>query len=425
MVLSRFRAVRCAGLLAVAAVSAVGVLPADARPAAPRDRWTQTWGAAVQQPVDGAEGDVPNWSRRGFSGESVRQVVRVGVGGSRVRIRLSNRFGRAPLRVAGVAVARSGGGAQAWPGTTRKVMFRHSGATVVPAGGEAVSDAVALSTSPLEKLVVTLYFAGRTGPATFHRVGQATSYRATGNHLADAPATAYTRTSQSGYYLGGIDVSGSLPAGRHTVVAWGDSATDGVGATPDADGRYTDDLAERLVTARRHVGVVNAGIAGNMLLTSSPCFGEKGTARFRRDVLDRPGVRTVILELGGNDIGANWSEGRCFPSSHRPVSARQITDAYRELIRAAHERGIKVIGATVIPLKGYPGYSAKVERLRQQVNHWIRTSRVYDAVVDFDRAMADPAHPDRPRPGYVYEDGLHPNDAGYHALANAFDLADL
>ncbi|MFJ9466225.1 SGNH/GDSL hydrolase family protein [Streptomyces caniferus] len=273
--------------------------------------------------------------------------------------------------------------------------------------------------------MVSLYFAGRTGPATFHRVGQATSYRASGNHLADAPAAAYTRTSQSSYYLGGVDVSGSVPAGRKTVVAWGDSATDGVGATPDADGRYTDDLVERLVTGRRQVGVVNAGIAGNTLLTSSSCFGEKGTARFRRDVLDRPGVRTVIVELGGNDIGANWSEGPCLPPSHRPVSARQITHAYGELVRAAHERGIKVIGATVIPLKGYPGCSAKVERLRQQVNHWIRTSRVYDAVVDFDRAMADPAHPDRPRPGYVYEDGLHPNDAGYHALANAFDLTEL
>ncbi|MFG2826509.1 GDSL-type esterase/lipase family protein [Streptomyces sp. NPDC048434] len=160
-------------------------------------------------------------------------------------------------------------------------------------------------------------------------------------------------------------------------------------------------------------------------LTSSSCFGEKGTTRFRRDVLGRPGVRTVILELGGNDIGANWSKDPCLPSSHTPVSARQITDGYRELVRAAHERGIKVIGATVIPLKGYPGSSAKVERLRQQVNHWIRTSRVYDAVVDFDRALADPAHPDRPRPGYVYQDGLHPNDAGYHALADAFALTEL
>lgn len=424
MVFFRFRAVRCAGLL-MAAVSVVGVVPAEAHSAVPRGHWTQTWGAAVQRPVDGSEGDAPNWSKRGFRGESVRQVVRISVGGSRVRIRLSNRFGSRPLRVDGAVVARSGGRGQAWPGTTRKLTFRHSGSTVVPAGREAVSDAVAMSTSPLEKLVVSLYFAGRTGPATFHRVGQATSYRATGNHLADAPAAAYTRTSQSSYYLGGVDVSGSVPAGRNTVVAWGDSATDGVGATPDADGRYTDDLVERLVTGRRQVGVVNAGIAGNMLLTSSSCFGEKGTARFRRDVLDRPGVRTVIVELGGNDIGANWSEGPCLPSSHRPVSARQITHAHGELVRAAHERGIKVIGATVIPLKGYPGYSAKVERLRQQVNHWIRTSRVYDAVVDFDRAMADPAHPDRPRPGYVYEDGLHPDDAGYHALANAFDLTEL
>ncbi|MGW3007295.1 SGNH/GDSL hydrolase family protein [Streptomyces sp. NPDC001219] len=303
--------------------------------------------------------------------------------------------------------------------------FRRSGSTVVPVGGEVVGDAVSLPTSPLEKLVVTLYFAGKTGPATFHRVGLARSYRAGGNHLNDVSAEAYRQSSQSSYFLSGVDVSGPFRAKRNTVVALGDSATDGVGATAEADRRYTDGLAERLVAGRRKVGVANAGIAGNMLLTSSSCFGEKGVTRFRRDVLGRPGVRTVIVELGGNDIGANWATGACFPSSHKPVSARQITEGYRALIRAAHARGIKVIGATVIPLSGYPGYSARVERLRAQVNHWIRTSGAYDAVVDFDKALADPAHPERPRPGYVYEDGLHPNDAGYQAIANAFDLANL
>ncbi|WP_330478179.1 SGNH/GDSL hydrolase family protein [Streptomyces platensis] len=391
-------------------------------------RWAQGWGAAVQQPVEGDVDDVPNWSKQGFRHQSVRQVVRVGVGGDRVRIRLSNRYGRTPLRVDGAVIARSGGGAQAWPGTAKKVTFRGARSTVIPAGGEAVGDAVPLSTSPLENLVVTLYFAGETGPATFHRVGLAASYRATGNHLNDVLARAYRQSSQSSYFLSGVDVSGSFRAQRNTVVALGDSATDGVGATAEANGRYTDVLGERLVAGRRNLGVVNAGIAGSMLLTSSPCFGEKGIARFRRDVLDRPGVRTVIVELGANDVGANWSTGPCFPSSHKPVSARQITEGYRALIRAAHARGIKVIGATLVPLSGYPGYpghAAKVERLRTQVNHWIRTSGAYDAVVDFDKALADPAHPERPRPGYVYEDGLHPNDAGYQAIANAFELSGL
>ncbi|USA02169.1 SGNH/GDSL hydrolase family protein [Streptomyces lydicamycinicus] len=358
----------------------------------------------------------------------MRQVLRVGVGGDRVRIRLSNRYGKKPLRVDGAVIARSGGGAQAWPGTARKVSFRHAGSTVIPAGGEAVGDPVKLSTSPLENLVVTLYFAGETGPATFHRVGLAGSYRAAGNHLNDVLAKAYRESSQSSYFLSGVDVSGPFRASRNTVVALGDSATDGVGATAEANGRYTDVLGERLIAGRRNLGVVNAGIAGNMLLTSSSCFGEKGIARFRRDVLDRPGVRTVIVELGANDVGANWSTGPCFPSSHKPVSARQITEGYRALIRAAHGRGIKAIGATLVPLSGYPGYpdhAAKVERLRTQVNHWIRTSGAFDAVVDFDKALADPAHPERPRPGYVYEDGLHPNDAGYQAIANAFELSVL
>ncbi|WP_405839982.1 SGNH/GDSL hydrolase family protein [Streptomyces platensis] len=391
-------------------------------------RWAQAWGAAVQQPVEGDVDDVPNWSRRGFRHQSVRQVVRVGVGGERVRIRLSNRYGRTPLRVDGAVIARSGGGAQAWPGTSKKVAFRGARSTVIPAGGEAVGDAVTLSTSPLENLVVTLYFAGATGPATFHRVGLAASYRADGNHLDDVLAQAFRESSQSSYFLDGVDVSGPFRARRNTVVALGDSATDGVGATAEANGRYTDVLGERLVAGRRNLGVVNAGIAGSMLLTSSSCFGEKGIARFRRDVLDRPGVRTVIVELGANDVGANWSTGPCLPSSHKPVSARRITEGYRALIRAAHGRGIKVIGATLVPLSGYPGYpghAAKVERLRTQVNHWIRTSGAYDAVVDFDKALADPAHPERPRPGYVYEDGLHPNDAGYQAIANAFELSVL
>ncbi|MFF2809080.1 SGNH/GDSL hydrolase family protein [Streptomyces sp. NPDC058000] len=395
--------------------------PPGSAPAA-RPHWTQTWGAAVQPPVDGDEDEPANWSKSGFRNHSVRQVVRVTASGSQVRLRLSNRYGTGPLKVDGAALARSAGGGVAWPGTTRRLTFGHTGTTVIPAGQETTSDPLPLATSPLEDLVITLRFAGRTGPATFHRVGLATSYRAAGDHLDDVLATAYTQSSRATYYLSGVDVLDSAGPARSTVVAFGDSLTDGVGTTPDAHNRYLDDLAERLIAARRDRSVVNRGIAGNMLLTDSPCFGEKGTTRFRREVLDRPDVRTAILELGGNDIGVNWSRNPCLPPTRHPVTARQIADGYTSLVRAAHQHGIKVVGTTVIPLRGYPGYSARAERLRTEVNHWIRTSGTFDTVVDLDRALADPAHPDHPRPGYVFMDGLHPDDAGSHALANAFGL---
>ncbi|MCK7622542.1 SGNH/GDSL hydrolase family protein [Streptomyces sp. RS10V-4] len=411
---------------------AVGCAPAGpavpGAPAAPggqgtgRPHWAQAWGAAVQPPAGRAEDAPGNWSEGGFRNESVRQVVRVTAGGSQIRIRLSNRYGTAPLKLGGAAVARSAGGGAVWPGTTRRVTFRGAGSAVVPPGGELTGDPLPLPASPRQELAITLRLTGRTGPATFHRVGLTPAYRAPGDHLADVLPTAYTRTSRATYYLTGVDVLSRDAPARSTVVAFGDSVTDGVGTTPGADGRYPDDLAERLTAARRGLGVVNRGIAGNMLLTDSPCSGERGVARFRREVLDRPDVRTVILELGSNDIGLNRSRTRCLPPSHRPLSARQLIDGYASLVRAAHRRGIKVIGTTVIPLHGYPGHTADAERLRARVNHWIRTGGAFDAVADFDRALADPAHPDRPRARYAAADGLHPNDTGSRALARAIPL---
>jgi lysophospholipase L1-like esterase len=217
-----------------------------------------------------------------------------------------------------------------------------------------------------------------------------------------------------------VDVSGHH-ANRGAVVAFGDSLTDGSFSTPNADNRYPDELAERLVTAGRPLGVLNAGIGGNRVLTDAPGFGEKATARFQRDALERPGVRTVIVLEGINDIGMGEAAGT-------PVTAQQLIDGHRALIRAAHARGVRVIGATITPTKGvpYPGYyTERGEAVRDAVNHWIRASGEYDAVADFDRTLADPADPDRMRPEYDGGDALHPNDAGMHAMADAVDLDTL
>jgi lysophospholipase L1-like esterase len=278
---------------------------------------------------------------------------------------------------------------------------------------------VSLHVAPLERLTVTLYFAERTGPATFHPFALATAYRAAGDHLRDGSADAYTETSQSWYHLSGIDVSGRA---GNTVVAFGDSITDGSFSTPDANNRYPDELAERLIAARSDKAVVNAGIGGNKILTDNPGFGDRATARFGRDALDQPGVRTVIVLEGINDIGQGVGAGQ------KAVTSEQLIAGHRRLIRAAHTRGVKMVGATILPFAGvtYPGYYTEHgEKVRDAVNDWIRTSGAYDEVADFDRALADPADPDKLNPAYDGGDGLHPNDAGMRAMAQAIDLDEL
>ena len=380
--------------------------------------WSQSWGAAMQRPVAGGADEGPNWSTEGFKDHSLRQVVRLSTGGAQVRVRLSNVYGTRPLRIGAAAVARSAGGATVWPGSTVTLRFGGSPSATVPPGAEIVSDPVPLATVPLEKLAVTLRFPQATGPATFHRFTTQPAYRASGDHVADPSPEAYTRSTDALYYLAGVEVTGSTG----TVVAFGDSLIDGVGATPGADARLPDVLAERLAATRRPLGVVNAGIGGNRLRYDSPCSGEKGTARFARDVLDRPGVRAVIVHLGANDLRDSPGDPCLRPGG--PATAAQVIDAQRALIRAARARGLTVVGTTILPMKGalFPVWTPQVEKERDAVNHWIRTSGAYDAVLDADRILADPADPDRPRPGYVFQDGLHPNDAGFQALARGIDL---
>jgi lysophospholipase L1-like esterase len=301
------------------------------------------------------------------------------------------------------------------------VSFGGRRSAVVAAGRQLSSDAVPLRVGALERLTVTLYFAAPTGPATFHPQALATSYRAAGDHLRDRSADAYTETSQSWYYLSGVDVTGpERRRDKGVVVAFGDSITDGSFSTPDANDRYPDELAERLVAAGRRLGVVNAGIGGNRILADADGFGERATARFGRDALGQPGVRTVIVLEGINDIGLGGGA--------EPVTAQQLIDGHRALIRAAHARGVRVVGATILPFAGviYPGYyTPRGEEVRDAVNDWIRTGGEYDAVADLDRALGDPADPDRLNPRFDGGDGLHPNDAGMRAMAEAVDLDSL
>ncbi|WP_433331071.1 SGNH/GDSL hydrolase family protein [Spirillospora sp. CA-294931] len=415
------------GALAAVALVAGMVQVESGRPAASAalssatkgPAWAGAWGAAMQPPVAGDEDSGPNWSVKGFGDHSLRQVVRVGTGGSQVRIRLSNVYGTRPLKVAGAALGRSAGGAVVWPRSSRRLTFGTSASVVIPAGREVLSDPVPLAVSPLERLAVTTRFTGPTGPATFHRFALTKSYRASGDHLDDVPADAFKQSTGAWYYLSGVEVAGA----SGTVVAFGDSLVDGVGTTPEADARFPDRLAERLAAAGRPSGLVNAGIGSAKLLNSSACGGEKAVSRFRRDVLDRPGVRTVIVHLGANDLAAPMAGNPCVKPAPK-VTARQLIDGHRELIRQARARGVKVVGVTLGPMKGalFPFWSEEIERVRQELNTWIRDGGEYDSVVDAAGTLSDPADRLMPRPGYVFMDGLHPNDAGHHALAAAIDL---
>ncbi|WUL62444.1 SGNH/GDSL hydrolase family protein [Streptomyces sp. NBC_00344] len=372
--------------------------------------WTAAWAASPQLP---STGFTPNWSQEGFSHQTVRQVVRVTEGGDLARIRLSNTYGTSPLTITGATVARTEKGAAVRKETVRGLTFAGRRTAVVPAHGELRSDAARLRLRRLGSVTVTLYLAGTTGPATYHAQGFTDTYRAAGDHRADGPGAAFTDRTRSWYYLSGVDVGGGGKAVRDRgVVLFGDSITDGYGSTPGADRRYPDDLAE--LTRRP---VLNAGIGGNLLLNDSAWYGERATARFGRDALGRPGVSTVAVLQGVNDIG--FSETGDQPT-YKPapvVSAGEVIAGYRQLIHQAHARGLRIIGSTLLPLKGSDHWGAHAAKASDAINHWIRTSGEFDGYADFDRALADPADADRIGSGYDSGDHLHPNDAGYRVMA--------
>ncbi|MBY6307343.1 SGNH/GDSL hydrolase family protein (plasmid) [Streptomyces clavuligerus] len=413
--------------------------------------WSGAWAAAHQYPV-AAPVHPYNWSVEGFGEQSVRQVVRLSAGGRQLRVRLSNRYGKAPLRIADATVARSGRGAALGPGGLRTLRFGDAREVTIAPGAERVSDSFRLPVRPLTRLTVTLYLTGSAGPVSFHAEGLTTAYRADGNRTRDVTGRPFQGpTTLATYALSDVEVSGPVPgatnatnaentedaedaengrsAGRSdsrrnaaegTVVAFGDSITDGSGSTPDTDRRYPDRLAELLTAAGSRLAVVNTGISGNRLLSDNLCYGERALTRFRHDVLARPGVRTAVVLIGINDIGAARSpDTGCGVTPES--TARQLIDGHKALIRAARAQGVTVVGATLLPFRNalYGYWSPAKNALRKEVNHWLRTSGAYDRVVDLDRVLRDPADPDRLLAAYDAGDHLHPNDAGMDAIARA------
>ncbi|MER6738624.1 SGNH/GDSL hydrolase family protein [Streptomyces puniciscabiei] len=353
-----------------------------------------------------------------FTDRTIRMVVHSSVAGSGARITLSNRYSTTPLEVGAVDVAVQASGGEATRGTTRNITFGGSRHVTITAGEEAVSDVVPIPVSAGENLLVSLYVPGTTGMSTWHSDAFDTTYIASGNHTGDDGAAAFGTTTTSWYYLAGLDVVS--PTARGTVVAFGDSITDGYRSSTGTYRRWPDFLGRRLGAGPgpQRLSVVDAGIGGNRVLTDVPNLwqGVSALKRFGHDALGQPGVKDVILFEGINDIGNNAGP------DGGPLTAQDLIDGYRTLIDEAHAAHVRVIGATLMPDQGNGYYTPAAEAIRQGVNQWIRTSGAFDGVIDFDRTMRDPANPAALNPAYDSGDHLHPGDAGMKALADAVDL---
>ena len=330
----------------------------------------------------------------------------------------SNAHGTAPLHIAAAALALAGPGASTQPSSARGLRFAGSAKAVVPAGAYAVSDPVDLPVADGTRLAVSLFLPS-AGLAGFHFDARDTMFIARGTRVADARWPADTPSVATRAFVSAVHVENNRARGA--VVAPGDSLTDGNGATPGGDHRWTDALAVRL--APHGLAVLNAGISGNRLLRDG--MGESGLARMRRDVFAQPGVRTLVVLLGTNDIGC---PGGPFAPEEPVVTVEQLIAGYRQLIEQARVHGLRIVGATLPPfedaLAGTPlegHHSPTKEALRQQINHWLRSTDAFYAVVDLDRVRRDPGHPARLRPTYDSGDHLHPSDAGYRVLAAALD----
>jgi lysophospholipase L1-like esterase len=400
-------------LLAVFAIAGTLTWPTltmgqDASQAPP---WVATWGTSPSTPGSFGQAQAAGG---GFEDRTLRQIVHTSVGGDSVRIRLSNRHGSLPLEIGAVHIASRSEGARIEAASDRALTFSSETSITIPVGAFVLSDPVGLEVEPLADLAISIYFPSHTGTPTSHGSALQTSYISPPGNFAAAQQITDAETSQAWFFLTAVEVRPSERTG--VVVTLGNSITDGTLSTVDTNNRWPDHLASRLAARGSGVlGVVNAGIAGNRVLHDLGGFGVNALARLDLDVLGVAGVTHLVVLEGINDIGLG---GTLAPEE---VSADEIISGHRQLIARAHARGLKIYGATLTPFEGAFYFSPEREVKRQAVNQWIRSSGAYDAVIDFDAATRDPDQPSRFRPGFS-EDSLHPNDAGYMAMADAIDL---
>jgi len=399
-----------------ALLALLALLCASPATAAPKPVWIGTW-ASAQQPIEPA-GTAPDVD---LAGVTLRQVVRISIGGDRVRLRLSNAFGTAPLTLSAVHVARAvaPGSPRIDAATDKAVTFAGRGDVTIPAGADYLSDPIDMPIAPRADLAVSIRFDEPPAQQTQHTASHATAWTLAGDHVAaaDLPgAKAFVHWLQ----ISGVEVSRTSGG---AIVALGDSITDGSWSTTDGNDRWPDVLATRLQADPRTagLGVLNVGIGGNRVLLDGR--GPSALARFDRDVLAQAGARYLIVLEGVNDLGTLTKTQPATPEAHADL-VRRLTAAYAQIIARAHQHGLRVYGATILPFGGAVSYhpDAANEADRQAVNAWIRTPGHFDGVIDFDAATRDPANPDRLLPTYDSGDHLHPSPAGYRAMGKAIDL---
>jgi lysophospholipase L1-like esterase len=354
-----------------------------------------------------------------FTNQTLRQIVHTSVGGSRARVVLSNAYGTAPLTIGAAQLALRDKDSALQAGSNRPLTFSGQPTFTIPPGALVYSDPVSLAIPQMADVAIDLYLPGTTNtpaPLTMHTTAVQTNYVSeTGNHVGAAKLPVVA-TTQNWFVINRLDVVSAEAAGG--LVTYGDSITDGTRSTPDTNNRWPDQLVRRMLNGPTplRMGVMNAGIAGNRVLSDGAFqAGINALARFGHNVLSQPGVTHVIFMEGINDIG----QARDNPTP----TAQDLIGGHKQLIERAHERGLKIFGATLTPFYGAAYYSEVGERKRTALNEWIRTGNAYDGVVDFDKATRDPADPKKFNAAYDSCDHLHPNDAGYKAMAEVVDLA--
>jgi lysophospholipase L1-like esterase len=373
--------------------------------------WVGSWATAI------LDGD-PWHNAPTLVDSTLREVVHTSTAGKQVRVRLTNEFGTEPLRIGAASIAASTGTSSIDAGSLHDLTFGGLPSIVIPPGAQALSDPIPMVTAAFADLAISFYLPlQQVSSVTVHSGAQQDNYIVTGNHVREASLTTPVVTS-SWYFVKGVDVESTGPQ-QATVVAFGDSITDGAYATENANHRWPDYLATRLHEnpATANLSVLNEGIGGNCILIH--CAGQNALARFDRDVLSQAGVKYVILLEGINDIGGLHNTNR----PEYKLTAEDLEQGLAQLVARAHEHGIKVFGATLTPYKGAGYFTEKGEAIRQAVNQWILTSGVFDGAIDFDKATSDPANPLMFNPQYDSGDHLHPKDAGYAAMANSIDLS--
>jgi lysophospholipase L1-like esterase len=392
-----------AGVLTVALL-AIGSTAAHAVTTAAAPPWVDGWAASPHSSAQATD-------TVSFADQTLRLIVHLHASGPLVRLRLSNTFGDRDLTInhASVGLRTSGAAVK----SMHTVTFGGHGSVTIVQGTEASSDLVHLAVSAGQDLAVSLYLKDPTGPATYHRAALQTSYvSVAGDHATETGAASFTTTTGHWFLLDAVSVGGGTAPG--TIVALGDSITDGSGSKGGANGRWPDLLSNRL-QARLGMpakSVVDEGIAGNRVLTDDPANGVSALHRLTRDVLVRRGLTDVILLEGINDLR----------SAAPAATAEQIIAGYQKIINRVHAKGARIFGATITPVEGSARYTATMEAQRQKINDWIRTPGHFDGFIDFAAAIQDPADPLHIKPGDDSGDHLHPNQSGYQAMADAIDL---